>query len=160
VDRRARRDAVVAAAEMRSHAGPAPVARTVDEARPHRVERHIAQRRGEMFLVHRHAAEAALPEMAGPLAARMNDAGVAAVHRRQRAAQSVRLGRHQDQMDVVRHQAPRPDFNVGGAAGRREQVTIKRVVVIAEERSRASVAALRHVVPTALASIGAVCENA
>ena len=49
-------------------------------------------------------------------------------------------------MDVVRHQAPRPDLHVGGAAGRREQVTIKRVVVVAEERSRTSVATLRHVV--------------
>src|SRR5438034_5568298 len=77
-NRRARRDAVVPAAEMCTHAGPAPVARTVDEARPHRIERHIAQRRGEMFFVHRHGAEAALPEMAGPLAACMNDAGVAA----------------------------------------------------------------------------------
>src|SRR5437899_9718120 len=99
-----------------------------------------------MFFVHRHAAEAALPEMAGPLAARMNDARIAAVHRRQRAAQSVRLRRHQDQMDVIRQQAPRPDLHVGGAAGCCEQVAIKRIVLIAEERSRPSVATLRHVV--------------
>jgi hypothetical protein len=55
-------------------------------------------------------------------------------------------GRQQDQMDVVRHQAPRPDRHVGRALGRREQVAVERIVVIAEERSRASVATLRHVV--------------
>lgn len=131
---------------MCAHTGPAPVARTIDEARPDRVERHVAQRRGEMFLVHRHAAEAALPEMPGPLAARMNDARVAAVHPRQRAAQSVRIRRHQDQMNVVRHQTPRPDLHVGRAAGRRQQVAILRIVVIAEERSRPSISTLRHMV--------------
>ena len=145
-NRRERRDAVVPAAEVCAHAGPAPVARAIDEARANRVERHVAQRRGEMFFVHRHAAEAALPEVSGPLAACMNDARVAAVHRRQRTPQSVGVQRCQNQMDVVRHQAPPPDLHLGRAAGRRQQAAVKRIVIIAEEGSRSPVATLRHVV--------------
>lgn len=99
-----------------------------------------------MLLVHRHAAETPLPEMAGPLATRMNDARIAAVHRRQRPSQPIRIGRHEDQVDMVRHQAPRSDVHAGGAAGRREQVAIERVVVIAEESSRPAVATLGDVV--------------
>jgi len=99
-----------------------------------------------MLLVHRHAAKTPLPEMAGPSAARMNNSGIAAMHRRQRPAQPVRVGRHEDQMDMVRHQAPRPDVDPCGATGRCEEVAIQRVVVIAEERARPAVATLRHVV--------------
>ena len=43
---------------------------------------------------------------------------------------------------MVRHQAPRPDLDLGAAAVRREQVAIKRIILIAEESSRAAVAAL------------------
>ncbi|WP_235983908.1 hypothetical protein [Bradyrhizobium australiense] len=72
-----------------------------------------------------------------------------AVHRRQRPAQPVGVGRHQDQLRVVRHQAPRPDFHPGGAAGCGEHVAIERVIVLAKERARTAVAALRHVMRVA-----------
>ena len=49
-------------------------------------------------------------------------------------------------MDVVGHQAPRPDFHIGRVAFPAEQVAIARVVVGAEERLLPAVAALGDVV--------------
>ena len=82
-----------------------------------------------MLLVHGDRAEPALPEMAGAFAPRLDDAGIAAMHPRQRAAQAVGIGRHQDQVHVVRHQAPGPHLDLGGAAMLGEQVAIERIVV-------------------------------
>jgi hypothetical protein len=62
------------------------------------------------------------------------------VHPRQRAAQPVGIGRHQDQMHMVRHQAPGPDLD--GTAMFGEQVAIERIVAVAEEGPRAAVATL------------------
>ena len=68
------------------------------------------------------------------------------MHTRQRAAQPVGIGRHQDEVHVVRHQAPGPHLDAGSAAIFGEQVAIKRIVAVAEEGPRAAVAALRDVV--------------
>jgi hypothetical protein len=88
-----------------------------------------------MRLVHDSGAEAALPEMSGAPPPRVNDAGIAAMHRRQRPAQPIGVRRHQDQMDVVRHQAPRPHLDVGRPAMLAEQIAVERVVGIAKERA-------------------------
>jgi hypothetical protein len=84
--------------------------------------------------------------MTGAFAARLNDAGIAPMHARQRAAQAVRIGRHQDQMHVVRHQAPGPHLGLRGAAVFREQVAVKRIIGIAKEGFRAAIATLGDVV--------------
>jgi hypothetical protein len=63
-------------------------------------------------------------EMTAASAPRVDDAGIATMHTRKRAAQSIRIGRHQDGVDVVRHQAPGPHFD----PVRGEQVAIKRMV--------------------------------
>ena len=99
-----------------------------------------------MFLVQGDGAEPALPEMAAALAPRLDHAGIAPMHPRQRPAQPVGVGRHQDQVHVVRHQAPGPHLDAGGTAMLGEQVAIKRIVVIAEEGARAAVATLGDVV--------------
>ncbi len=99
-----------------------------------------------MLLVHHRRAETTLPEMAGAPAPRLNDAGVTAMHRREHAAQPVAVGRHQDQMHVVGHQAPRPHLDIGRPAMLAEEVAVKGVVGVAKERTRATVAALRDVV--------------
>jgi hypothetical protein len=77
--------------------------RALDKTRPHRVERDVAQRRGEVRLVHDHGAEPALPEMAAALAPRMDDAGITAVHGGERPAQAVGIRRRQDEVDMVGH---------------------------------------------------------
>jgi len=61
------------------------------QPRPHRVERHVAQRGCEVLLVHGDGAEPALPEMAAAFASRLDDAGIAAMHARECAAQPVRI---------------------------------------------------------------------
>ena len=62
------------------------------------------------------------------------------------AAQPVGIGRHQDEMHVVRHQAPCPHFDLSGAAILDEQVAIKRIIGVAEESPRAAVATLGDMV--------------
>jgi RHS repeat-associated protein len=145
-DRGQRGDPVVLATQMRTRARPPPILRPLHQSRPHRVERHVAQRRGEMLFVHGDGAEPALPEMTAALAPRLDRAGIATMHPRQRPAQPVGIGRHQDQVHVVRHQAPGPHLDLGGAAIFSEQVAIKRVVEIAEEGARAAIAALGDMV--------------
>jgi len=103
-------DTVVFATQMRTRARPPPILRPLHQPRPHRVQRHVAQRSREMLLVHGDGAEPALPEMAAAFAPCLDDAGIASMHARECAAQPVGIGRHQDQMHVVRHQAPSSNF--------------------------------------------------
>ena len=65
---------------------------------------------------------------------------------RKRAAQPVRVGRHQDEVHMVRHQAPGPHLDPGRAAMLGEQIAIKRIVGIAEEGARTAIAALGDMV--------------
>jgi hypothetical protein len=84
--------------------------------------------------------------MPGPLQSGMHVSGIAAVDHRQRPAQAVLVMRHQDEMDVVGHQHPRPDLNARSRAVLAEQVAVQRVICIAEEGLRATIAALRYMV--------------
>ena len=99
-----------------------------------------------MRRVHRHGAEPPLPEMPGPLLARMDCAGIGAMHPREGAPQAVRVAGHQDQMDMVGHQAPGPDLDAGGAAGAAEEIAIEHIVRIRKERLLAAVAPLGDMV--------------
>ena len=47
---------------------------------------------------------------------------------------------------MVRHQAPGPYLDAGGAAVFREKVAIERVVAVAEEGTRTAIAALSDMV--------------
>ena len=99
-----------------------------------------------MFLVHGDGAKAALPEMTAALAPRLDDSRIATMHARQRAAQPVGVGRDQDEMHVVWHQAPGPYLDLRRAAIGGEQVAIKRIIGVAEKCARGAVAALRDMV--------------
>jgi len=99
-----------------------------------------------MFLVHGNRAEAPLPKMTAALASRLNDAGVTAVHPRQRTAQPVGIGRDQNEMHMVRHQAPGPHFDRGLAGMGSQQVAVQRIVAVLEERPGAAIATLRDMV--------------
>lgn len=99
-----------------------PVPRAPDSTR------HNAQpTRG--VLVHRDGAEATLPEMPGFVLSRIDGPGIRAVHLRERAPQAIRAGRHQDQVHMVRHQAPRPEADIGGAAMLDQEVFVERIVL-------------------------------
>jgi|HubBroStandDraft_5_1064220.scaffolds.fasta_scaffold125121_1 hypothetical protein len=131
---------------MRARARPLPVLRAFDQSRPYRVERHVTYRRREMLFVHDDRAEAALPEMTGALASRLNGAGITAVDPRQRTPQPVGIGRHQNEVHMVRDQTPGPHFDPGLAAMGGQQIAIQRVVRISEEGARAAIATLRDMV--------------
>ena len=99
-----------------------------------------------MSFVHGDGAEPALPEMAGAFAACLHRSRIGAMDARQCAAQTVRIGRHQDEMNMVWHQAPGPDLDAGRGAVGGQQVAIKRIIAVAEEGPRAAIAALGDVV--------------
>jgi hypothetical protein len=61
-----------------------------------------------------------------------------------RRAETVAIGRHQDEMHMVRHQAVGPNGDMRGAAAFRQQPAIERVVIVTEEDRLPPVAALRH----------------
>jgi len=113
--RRQRGQAILARPQVCAHARPRPILGAADQARADGIERDVADRGGEMRLVHRARAEAPLPEMPGAALARVDMAGIAAVHRRERAAHAVGIARHQHEVDVVRHQHPGPDLDGGSA---------------------------------------------
>src|SRR3981189_1011528 len=99
-----------------------------------------------MGFVHGDGAEPALPEMTAAFAPCLDNSGIVTMHPRERAAQSVRVGRHQDEVHMVPQQATGPPLDLGGTAIFGEQVAVERIVVIAKEGTRADVAALGDVV--------------
>src|SRR4051794_4578301 len=150
VDAGARRDevgdSVVAQPEVGTRARPVPLLRPLDQPRPHRIELDIAQAGMEVRLIHCDRGEAALPQMAAPALALVDRPAIAAVDRRQRRAETVGPTRHQNQVDVVRHQTPSPDGSLRFAAPEAQQFEIKRVIAIREEGQLAPIAALGDVV--------------
>lgn len=76
----------------------------------------------------------------------MDVAGVAAVDSGERPAQTIRVRRHEDEMDMVGHQHPGPDFDARRGAMVAQQITVERVIGIIKEGLGAPVAALRHMV--------------
>jgi hypothetical protein len=66
--------------------------------------------------------------------------------RRECPVQPVPVGRHQDEMHMVGHQAPRPNLDIGRPAMLSEEIAVERIIGIGEERARAAIAALGDVV--------------
>lgn len=100
-DRRQHRETVVLAAQMRRRARPSPILGAFDQSRPHRIERHVTQRRREMRLVHGDGAEAALPSWCRPI----RTGFPARVHHAYAGIIQARRKRTGHQVHVVRHQA-------------------------------------------------------
>jgi hypothetical protein len=119
-------------------------ARATSRARD-RIERNVTNRCSQMRLVDGSDAEAALPEMSGPLQPSVDRPGITAVHRREGAPQSIGIHRRQDQVNVIGHQPPGPDLDLGSTAGFRQEVSVKGIVGIAKEGLRSTVAALGDV---------------
>ncbi len=137
---------IILARDVRGSTRPAPVLGPLGQAGADRVERDIAQRADQMRLVHRHRAEAALPQMAGHAHPGIDVAGIVAVHVAEGAAETFLIARHGDDVNVVGHQAVGPDLDPCPSCRIRQQVEVQFVVAILEEGLLAAVAALRHVV--------------
>lgn len=100
---------------MHARARPTPILSPLHQSGTHRVKRNVAQRRCKMLFVHGDRAEPPLLEVARPLASRLDRTRVGPVHARKCATQPVRGGRNQDEMNVVRHQAPSPHTSIPDA---------------------------------------------
>ncbi len=127
---------------MGGRARPAPVFGTGGEAGAHRAELDVAGAGKEMVLVHREGGEAAPPQAAEAFLAAVDVAGIAAVRPGERRAQAVRIAGDEEQADMVRHQAPRPD---GGARRSRrlaEQAKVGPIIGVREEGGLPAIAAL------------------
>jgi hypothetical protein len=88
------------------------------------------------------------PEMTAAFAPCLDDAGIATMHPRECAAQTVWIGRYVDEVHVVRHQAPGPHLDRCRSAIFGEQVAVKRIVAVAEEGPCAAIAALSDMLRT------------
>lgn len=80
--------------------------------------------------------------MAGPTVPGVDKAGIAPVRIGKGPAQPVFVGWHDDDVDMVRHQAITPDFRPGPLCGLRQKVAVKRVVGILEKRLLPTIAPL------------------
>src|SRR5581483_6314831 len=87
-----------------------------------------------------------LPQMTGPALPCVDEAGIAPMRVGEGAAQPVLIRQHDDQMDVIRHQAVAPDLRLGLFRRRGEQVAIERVVAVLEEGRPPAIAALGHMI--------------
>ena len=134
---------------MGSHARPAPVFGTGNQPRPDRVEAHITQRRMKMRLIRRDRSEPPLPQMAGLSCPCIYIAGIAPVEVAKGAAQPIFVGRHDDRMDMIGHQAIGPDGAQRALCCLREKIEIKGIVGIFEEG-----------LPTTVTTLGNVMRNA
>ena len=139
-------ESVVGDAEMCPGAGPRPVLRPRYQPRPVRVAFDVAQSRERVRLIHRAGAETSLPEIAAPALAPVDDEAVATMGVGDGRGHRLAGRWHQDQMDVVGHQAPSPDGYLPGTAMLTQQLDIKSVVVVTEEHRLAPIATLGDVV--------------
>ena len=64
------------------------------------------------------------------------------MHRGERPAQAVGVRRHQNEVHVVGHQAPRPHFDIGGATMLGKEIAVERIVAVGEEGACSAIAAL------------------
>jgi hypothetical protein len=90
-------------------ARPAPLFRSRDQSRPHGIERNLAQRADQMRLVYRDRAEPPLPQMAGHAPSHVDVSCIATMGVSECPPQPFFIAGHRDDMNVVGHQAIRPD---------------------------------------------------
>ncbi|HEY1607488.1 MAG TPA: hypothetical protein VGF77_18020 [Allosphingosinicella sp.] len=84
--------------------------------------------------------------MTRPAAARIDEARVAAMRIGECAPQPVLIGRNDDHMHVVRHQAVAPNFGVGLVRRLGEQIAIEPIIAVLEEGLLPAIPALRHMI--------------
>ena len=99
-----------------------------------------------MRLIHRPAAEAALPEMSGALLARVYSSGIGTMHFGKRRTQCIDMIGHKHQVDMIGHQHPTPHRHAVRAAMPAKQFAVGGIVGLPEERPLPSVPSLGDVV--------------
>jgi len=147
--REQRRDldqAIVAAEQVCARAAPRMILGFRYQACTHGVELDVPRGSQGVSLLHREGGESSLPEMAAPAFPQIDGGGVFLMRFADCPAQSFCRIRHGDQMNVIGHEAIRPDVDVEAVARFGQQREIEQVVVWFEERELPAVAALCDVV--------------
>ena len=103
--------AVVSANKMRARATPRIVFGAGDDAGANRVELDIPRCGERVVVVHDVGSEDPLPEMTAPALSPVDRCRVAPVCFTDRSAQAIGGAGNRNQVDVVRHQAVRPDVD-------------------------------------------------
>ncbi len=128
---------------MSGRARPRPLGRVRRKPRANRVQLHVARTRQEIILIHRERGEPALPQKPAPPLAEIDTPRIVAVqpalHRRQR----ILVRRHEDEVDVVRHQTIGEHLDIFRPAARGKAREVSRVVLSVEESLLTEVAAAR-----------------
>ncbi len=130
--------------QMRPHARPGPVLRPLDQARPHRVQGHIADGQCKGAFVHHHRGIPAVEQMSAPAPTRIDEVRPSAVSCPHGQTQPIGRGWAEDQVHVVGHQAIGPHLDLRLAHLLGQHVAIDVVVAVFEEDRLTPIAPLRH----------------
>ena len=99
-----------------------------------------------MVLVHRHGTEARLEQRPVYRARALKKPRIALLGLAECPRQTVSVGRHEDDVHVIGHQAIGPAGDVGLAAALGQQVSVERIVVVREEHTLTAVDPRRDMV--------------
>ena len=131
---------------MRSRAAPGPLRRVGYQSRSHRVQFDVAEAAQQVVLIHDIRGEAALPEMAAPVFAEIDEPCVSTVRLSDCRCQGFLALGNDDKVNVIWHEAVAPDLNGVACAPPVDQVEVGLVVVIGKEGLLPTIAALGDVV--------------
>jgi hypothetical protein len=110
-----------------------------------RISFHISNRIPEVPLIQHGCFESSLPQVAGFRMPRIEVASVVTVSVLQREAEGIFAARNDNQVNMVVHQAPRPDFQRHFGAMLREQLQVDMSIGVVDKDFDFSVSTLRHV---------------
>ena len=116
-----------------------------DQAGSHRIEFDVACRRQQVRLVHDEGCKPSLPQVSPPFLAEVDAPRIAPMSLANGTRQSIFRPRHRNQMNVIGHQAVRPNVDAALAAPLGHQIQVGRIIVVAKERLLPAVAPLRYV---------------
>jgi hypothetical protein len=139
-------ECVVLSAHMGSRAAARITARGIDQPSANRIELKVPRSGQEVRLIEHERRKPPLPQMASPPLAKVDHARVSPMDLADRPSQPVLRLRDSDEMDVVRHQAVRPDLNLMGAAPLPHQFQVALVILVAKKRLVPTVSPLGDVV--------------
>ena len=114
------------------------------ELRPHRVQTDITHRADQVQVVQHHRRKAALEQVPGPATAGVNEVGIAPVRLAYRLPKIAAVRRLQYQVDMIGHQAVRPDGDAGLERLLGEQIEIDLMIAVLKEDGLAPVATLGY----------------
>ncbi len=131
-------------AKVSPGAAPTVLLRLLHKSGPHRIQFDVARGCQQVLFIKRKGRKPFLPQVAAPTLAEVDGARVPAMRIRDGPSQSIILGRHDKQMDMIRHKAVRPELCTRPGAPCRKQLQIEMVVAILKKRLLAAIAALRN----------------